>query len=234
MICLKNKLHLSVSILMAATMSAIMSMSAYASEPGTIDLHMVKMPKANLNVRPGLWQGVANIYINGKKIKHELSFCIKKPSNIIIDETHAKKNNGYLSPSCKAYINDNYSGYLRFSYGCVPLSEITKAVGFSSLRQLKTLPQYDYSYLSLKYSDGLLYGSFISSQSVLIKKTTSKKSEKMKTTRRLSGVLTHISDACPAPVRVPTNKELREEGKHVPSSAELNRTLKRGSSSTAP
>lgn len=194
-------------------------------------------PKTMLAVHPGLWRGDAVITTNGHTITHVVNVCVKHPHHFISKHTGAKLYGGYYPPTCKVDVSTNTKGSLAFQETCVPSQYIHTIINHPDrFNNFRTLP----AYLFKRYK-------IISNRSGIIQVNV-RKAEKRPTVRfathskgtpkagsggatkhfsqGIRGTFRYISSNCPQPIKIPTNKELRAEGRSVSSNRDLSRKLK--------
>ncbi len=221
--------------IMGAVVSSLllMSFSQMACADKTVQLQ--KIGKDVINVRSGEWSGFATIAENGKKpFQHTLSICVNQPSKFMEIYTGARNFGGYVSPNCKVFIGANTPSNLNFALACVPSFELP-LVAKKSISELEADPKLIYVETKYHiYTGGDNSGvQFDYLKKERVPRAETKKEQKIKgfkpgiETKSISmaGLLQWESSTCGQTEKVPTNKELRKEGKSVPSSASLNKKL---------
>jgi hypothetical protein len=196
-------------------------------------ISLIPSPKTLLAVHSGLWRGKGVITINKHSITHTLSVCIKDSQNYIARQTGAQLYGGYFPPTCKVHIIANKTDRLVFLEVCVP-SQFIHAVINHSVRvsNLMDLP----AYLFKRYEITSNRGGFIQ---VNVRKSEKRPSVHSKRrpksgsggatkyfSQDIHGTFHYVSSTCPYPIKVPTNKELRAEGKSVKRDHDLSEKLK--------
>jgi hypothetical protein len=198
---------------------------------------LIPSPKTLLVVHSGLWRGEGMITNNKHSVRHTLSFCIKHPQRYISRQTGALLYGGYFPPTCKVHIIANKPDRLAFREVCVPSQYIHTVINHPGrFSDLMSLP----AYLSKRYR--------ITSNNGRIIQVNIRKSEKIPSARLsthskgrpkdgsvgatkyvsqdIHGIFRYVSSTCPHPIKVPTNNELRAEGKSVKSNHNLSGKLK--------
>lgn len=233
--CIKHPYRLSALTGLAALLLLSCSDAAIASSDAHVSL--IAAPKTMLVVHSGFWRGEGVITTNNHSIKHTLSFCIKHPRRYILWQTGAQLYGGYFPPTCKVHIAANTTDSLAFQEVCVPPKYLRTVINHSGrFSDLTDLP----AYLFKRYEITSAHGGII--------QVTLRKSEKMSSARHaayskgshndkssdttkyfstdIHGTFRFVSSACPYPIKIPTNKELRAEGKSVKGNHDLSEKLK--------
>lgn len=200
-------------------------------------IKLEQSPKTMLSVSQGLWSGDAIMVNNGHTISHTVRFCVRHPHRFISEHTGAQLYGGYYPPTCKVKISANTQSLLSFREVCVPPQYIHTIIAhpsrFSALADLPAYlsKRYDITsdkngiirvrmYTSEKYNPA----TSVADSNVMHKNDPSAPPKYI--SKSINGFFHYVSNSCPRPIKVPTNKELRAEGKTVKSNHYLSKKLK--------
>lgn len=233
--CIKFSYRLSVLTGSALLLLIFCPDAAIASS--NLHVSMVPAPKTMLVVHSGFWRGMGVITTNNHSIKHSFSFCIKHSRSYIYKQTGAQLYGGYFPPTCKVVIAANTTDRLAFHEVCVPPQFLHTVIGHSGrFSDLTSLPAYLFKrYEITSVQGGIIHVNLRKAEKIpLARHVTNSQVSSVDqlsgaikyTTTDIHGIFHYVSSACPYPIKVPTNKELRADGKSVKSDHDLSEKLK--------
>ncbi len=195
---------------------------AFASQPFAAAAHLQILPKTRINIAPGTWSGPTRFSTNGVVINHNIHVCVKEPAQFLRQQLGAKSYQRYAPVNCSVTVQKNTRHDMIAQSICVPPSMVGKALsyyqehgkikGFPIYRETKYLA--DYRHGILRYEQVILLGRLVKHHDAISKKT-------------VTSVLHYSGDYCHANIPVPTNSELKKEGKTVPTNKNLEKQLTR-------
>lgn len=186
-------------------------------------VNLKKIPKLKISVSQGEWLGHGTFNTNGVVIKSKKSMnvCIKNPDDFLRLEFGGANSNKYLQNNCAINLIENGVAGFYVKYICVPYAMVDRAISYykSNNNHIKGFTNYVEKIYKVKKDGPILH--FIKIENT-IKKLNGKKTGSTVT----SNVdLIFTNKPCIEPVKIPTNAEMKKEGKSVPTNKELEKEL---------
>ncbi|MDD5280612.1 hypothetical protein [Acidithiobacillus sp.] len=185
-----------------------------------------KIPSVIMNIPSGVWAGKGSFDTNGAHVDNvKVKVCIKTPSNFLREKFGGKEYNEYLPRNCAMELYKNTHDLLSVRSICVPFPLIGSAVNFynNNNNSIKGFSDYIKSKIEIQRTK---YGIAYHAETVHEKTFKAKNSVKHKTSSTSeTAQLYYLDTPCPKPIKIPTNEELKKEGKNVPSNASLFKDL---------
>lgn len=233
--CIKHPYRF--SAITGSALLLLLSCSTAVMASSDARFSLTPSPKTMLAVHPGLWRGDAVISTNDHTFTHVVNVCVKHPHQFISKHTGAELYGGYYPPTCKVDVGANTNGSLAFQETCVPPQYIHSIINHPGrFKEFRILPAYLFKrYKIFSNRDGIIQVNIRKSEKMPPAHLTAHPKGMVKdgsggATKYLfqdiHGTFRYVSSACPQPIKVPTNKELRAEGRSVSSNRDLSRKLK--------
>ncbi|MGE4531203.1 MAG: hypothetical protein AB7C98_07765 [Acidithiobacillus sp.] len=173
------------------------------------------IPLLKMILPHGQWQGVEYFDTNGFTLKHKESHCINSRALSYWRLAFGQKaDNKYVPENCVVDIQRNTSTAAKATEICVPLAKINQAITyFHNNGSITGFSNYTKNTVEAKLEHGGL----------LFQHTVQVASNGKIQTSVHHGYFVRRSGRCVPAVKIPNLAELKKEGKHVPTNAELNR-----------
>lgn len=201
----------------------LMSQLALASDAVYGMEHLRSMPILKISVQQGEWVGNGIFNTNGVVVRNQkpMNVCIKDPKNFLRMELGGIDGGKYLQNNCSITLYDNKADSLNAKYICVPYGMVNKAISFYKRNNdhISGFPAYNEEIYLVSTSHGEIDFKNVKT----VSKTFNGKRIVSKVASRV--YLTYTGKPCVEPVKIPTNAELKKEGRHVDSNKQLEKAL---------
>lgn len=192
----------------------------------SVTYHMEKLqkiPKLKVSVNQGEWVGHGIFNTNGMIVrpKKPMNVCIKNPHDFLRLELGGVNGGKYLQDNCAIDLIKNDTNGFYVKYICVPYNMVGRAISYykSNNNHIKGFSNYVEKTYKVKTDRSVLHF-------MKIEKTAKKLNGKNTISTVASNVsLIYTDKPCIKPVKIPTNAELKMEGKHVPTNKQLEKKL---------
>lgn len=188
--------------------------TCFATTEGFLTEKVPTIPLLQLQIPHGQWVGTEVFDTNGFILKHKEGPCINSRTRDYLRIALGQKQHPkYVPDNCVVDVEKNTASYAKATEICVPFALVGKAISYYHVHgSISGFSNYTKSTITAKLENGGLLFQHVVVQSRDGKTQVSDH----------HGFFTRRSNTC-AIEHIPNIADMKKEGKHIPSNADLNR-----------